>query len=122
MQGATENAELFKSGQYGRLYLEAGVHARGKTFQSWVLPADVLCTGSPRSLGDAVEVYGIVSGNPGWTESYGWLHKGPWEHDFSSLVEQRRLEILKRDYNRYVEQQERKDAEQKRIQRLLAEY
>jgi len=84
MRGAREYAELFgESKQYGKLYLKVGYHARGKTFQIYVTPTDAtVCIGS-----DMVEVYGITDGQPGWTETYGWLHKGPWENDFIKLVE-----------------------------------
>ncbi len=89
MKGAREFAELFKSGQYGRLYITAGGHARGSTFHIQVLPegekavansSNNLCTNA-----DAVEVYGVVAGNPGWTEEYGWLLTGLWCSDFESM-------------------------------------
>lgn len=97
MNGAREFAEMFRTGQHDRLYLVSGHHARGKTFHIYVLPEGVAaesngpCNGPVNS--DAVEVYGIVGGQPGWTESYGWLHKGRWQADFAELVAKRQAEI-----------------------------
>ena len=90
MKGAREYAGLFETGQYGKLYIVSSEHARGKTFRIFILPegeAAVLNGNSNPTLNkDAVEVYGVVSGNPGWTESYGWLHAGKWQEDFNKLV------------------------------------
>lgn len=87
MRGAREYAELFGAEQHGKLYLLPGSHARGRTFHIYVLPSADPITGPPYGVKDAVVVYGIVSGQPGWTESYGWLHRGQWERDFAELVD-----------------------------------
>lgn len=122
MQGAREYAMMFSSGQHGRLYLVRGEHARGKTFHIWVLPSADPLDGMPWSAKDAVEVFGITGGQPGWTETYGWLHRGKWEQDFAKLVEIRQSEIAIA-----VEQREKEkvDSEEKDIKRkamLLAAY
>ena len=97
MQGAREYAVLFESGQYGRLYIASGKHARGRTFRIFVLPEGAVTTEKNHwnapNVPDIVEVFGITSGQPGWTETYGWLHKGPWVEDFMALVEKRREQI-----------------------------
>jgi hypothetical protein len=41
----------------------------------------------------AAEVYGILGGQPGWTEWYGWKRQGPWRQDFERLVGERRAAI-----------------------------
>jgi len=75
MKGAKEYAHLFKTGQYGKLYLVSSSHARGTTFHIQVLPAgEKAKSNGEHSLclnANAVEVYGVVGGNPGWTEEYG---------------------------------------------------
>jgi hypothetical protein len=48
-------------------------------------------------------VYGVVSGQRGWTEVYGWLHDGRWKGLFGEMLEEikekneeaRKLEELK---------------------------
>lgn len=74
MKGAREYSLLFETGQYGRLYITSGSHARGKTFHIQVLPKDELAIPNGDNNAclneDAVEVYGIIGGNPGWTEYY----------------------------------------------------
>jgi hypothetical protein len=75
MKGAREFATLIPSGQYGNLRIDSGRHARGYCFSIFII--------TPHG---ELEVYGIVSGQPGWTEEYGWLYHGPWELDFEKLV------------------------------------
>ena len=125
MEGAREYAEMFRTGQHGRLYFAASRHARGKTFHIYVLPAgEAACPNSdsaPLNEG-AIEVYGVTGGQPGWTETYGWLHRGPWEQDFAALVEQRRAEIEEDAAIYDEERDERKTAEARRIAALLQTY
>ena len=123
MQGAIEYATMFSSGQHGRLYLVRGEHARGKTFHIWVLPSAEPVAGMPPwSVKDSVEVYGITGGQPGWTETYGWLHLGKWEQDFAALVETRRAEIVASIARRDQERADAEAAERQRKAALLASY
>jgi len=122
MKGAREYATMFSSGQHGRLYLVSGEHARGKTFHILVMPAADPVAGSPWAVKDAVEVYGIIGGQPGWTETYGWLHRGKWEQDFYALVEARRAEIAAGIALREREKAEEEDAYIQRKSSLLAAY
>ena len=91
MIGADKYCKLFKSPkQFGRLYVVPGSHARGATFRIYVLPRgeNAIKNGPNAPLNiDAVEVYGIIGGQPGWTESYGWLHEGSWQKDFEAVCE-----------------------------------
>lgn len=121
MNGAREYADIFRSGQHGKLFLASGSHARGRTFHIWVLP-DGVKTDNPWFEPRAVEVYGVTSGQPGWTETYGWLHEGPWQEDFFALVEKRREEIAvaaaQREQKRAVSEAE----VARRKEELLAAY
>jgi hypothetical protein len=122
MQGAREYATMFGSSQHGRLYLVRGEHARGKTFHIWVLPTAEPVAGMPWSVKDAVEVYGITGGQPGWTETYGWLHRGKWEQDFAALAEARRAEIATGVARLEQEKADAEAAERQRKAELLAAY
>ena len=113
MRGAREYANMFKTGQYGRLYIVSGSHARGKTFHIFVLPAGETAIGNgPNNASlnkDAVEVYGIISGQPGWTENYGWIHEGRWIDDFSNLCAVRKcdLENIEADIQRGLSERDK---------------
>ena len=125
MQGARDYATMFRTGQYGRLYLSSHHHARGKTFHIYVLPEGeaALPNGPNKPLNkDAVEVYGITGGQPGWTETYGWLHRGKWQQDFDALVEVRRAEIAAGVARSQQEKAEAEAAERQRKAALLAAY
>ena len=79
MKGAREYVQYLESGVFGRLQIVVGGHSRGRTLHIYVLP-------EPGSLEASVEVYGAISGQPGWNEEYGWLADGPWVADFDKLV------------------------------------
>lgn len=126
MQGAREFSELFSTGQYGRFYFVSGSHARGKTFHIFILPVGANAVPNGNNSAplnkNAVEVYGIVSGQPGWTEKYGWLHHGPWQADFNKIVEGRKSEIFAALKEKERIASENEAATKKRISDLLAAY
>lgn len=122
MKGAREYAMMFKTGQHGKLFLVSGSHARGETFHIWVLPTDEPIKGKPWTVKDAVEVYGITGGQPGWTETYGWLHKGKWQTDFYNLFEVRKQEIEQEKLERLRDQDEKEKSAAERKNALLAAY
>ena len=127
MKGADEYCRLFnKAEQRGRLYLLPHYHARGKTFHIYVLPNGeaVVPNGgfNPPLNKDAVEVYGIVGGQPGWTEVYGWLHEGPWQEDFKTMCYNRERELRLQEKQREVAREKRKEAEAERTAELLGSY
>ncbi len=126
MDGAKRYADLIESGQYGKLYIVSSSHARGKTFHIFILPdgekADPNGGGNPPLNKNAVEVYGIIGGQPGWTERYGWLYKGKWIDDFEILLKEKQSEheVVQ------LRIKELKDSKQKtegeRVSDLLAQY
>lgn len=126
MKGAREFSELFETGQYGRFYIVSGSHARGRTFHIQILPEGekAVANGSQNlcANSNAVEVYGIVSGNPGWTETYGWLHEGKWCEDFETLVSEREKEIELRSKSFEELKEKRQKAESDRVASLLSQY
>jgi len=122
MRGATEYARMFRTGQHGKLYLVSGSHARGETFHIWILPTEEEIKGMPWTVKNAVEVYGITGGQPGWTETYGWLHKGKWQEDFYALVAARMVEIEQAKAEREKAKAEQEAAATERKNALLAAY
>ncbi len=122
MEGANEYARLFKTGQYGRLYIVSGGHARGRTFKIYVLPEGEVAKGNGESNApsndNAVEVYGILGGHPGWTEYYGWIHKGKWCNDFYALVEEKKREKEEAESTK-IEQTEAAQKEKERFEQKL---
>jgi len=126
MKGARQYAEVFETGQHGRLYLVSSCHARGRTFHIYVLPQDEKAipngTSNPPLNNNAVEVYGVTSGHSGWTEVYGWLHEGPWQDDFMTLIDKKRLEFQRKNTAMLGAKAKKEDAEKKRQVDLLATY
>ncbi len=126
MEGATEYANMFKTGQYGKFYLVSASHGRGATFHIQILPeGEKAITNGNANLcrnKNAVEVYGIISGHPGWTEVYGWLHKGKWQEDFKELVIARKKEIAAKREEGADALKNKKEEEAAHISSLLKSY
>ncbi len=123
MNGAREYYDLFAPVvQVGKLYFQTSSHARGKTFHIFMIPDGEKVLGSIYSHKNKVEVYGVISGNPGWTESYGWLHGGPWIDDFNKLVKERREAKNWRETKIKEESEFNKKKEQGRVKKLLDQY
>ena len=93
MEGLHDYCKLFtRPYQFGRLYILPGSHARGQTLHIFVIKKSHIVTDDLWSKGVSVEVFGVVSGQPGRTEKYGWLKQGPWVRDFEDIcVERRRI-------------------------------
>lgn len=113
---------MFKTGQYGKLYFQSSSHARGNTFRIWILPTTETIHDFPWKVEGAVEVYGITGGQPGWTETYGWLHEGKWQQDFYEIVEARELQIKQEMDEKRVAQEEKDRQQEARVKKLLESY
>ena len=126
MKGARMFASLFETGQYGKLYLVSGEHARGKTFRIQVLPKgeEAIPNGSNNLClnKNAVTVYGEIGGHSGWTEYYGWLHNGPWENDLVELVSEVRIRNESKVLERLKRLASEEETEANRVAELLKAY
>ncbi len=72
--------------KWGIVHFLLDHHARGDTFKIWLIDGS-----------EKIEVYGIVSGQPGWTESYGWTKKGTWVKPILQFIMKLEKEIAKYD-------------------------
>lgn len=86
-----DTAPLFESQCFGPLYIVSGRHARGRTFYAYLLDPGQTLKPSPYGgnnrhpdLRDDQEIFGIVRGQPGWTEEYGWKMEHPSVQDGSA--------------------------------------
>lgn len=126
MQGARQYSELLTTEQVGRLYIVMGHHARGYTLQIFVLPeGEAALPNGPNNAclnSNAVEVYGVIAGQRGWTEEYGWLHRGPWCEDFQALVKDRAEKRLAKQQAQAANIKAVREAEEKRMRSLLSTY
>ena len=127
MKGADDFCDVFpQSEQIGRLYILPSSHARGRTFRIYVLPENekVIENGgiNPPLNGDAVEVYGVISGQLGWTEVYGWLYKGRFIEDFSTILNKRVQLKQEGNLKRNAKIEKEKEREVNRKLDLLSTY
>lgn len=125
MQGADKYYNLFsgKSQQIGRLFFQFHTHARGKCFELFLLPEGVSVKSSTISgTKDAIEVYGMTGGQRGWTETYGWTHKGKWQDDFNDIIEQKELEVKASNIRRKIEVEANEAERKEKVNGLLSSY
>lgn len=127
MNGADEYCSVFRdTEQFGKILVVPSSHARGATFNIYILSDGVeynkkTCE-SPQYRKDSVEVYGIIGGSPGWTEYYGWIHKGAWCKDFENIYKKRKSEIEQNNINRLKKIKEREAKEKELKKSLLDNY
>ena len=112
MQGARDYNNLIKKGErlglveqinsniyrHNNLVFLLGEHARGKTFQMYAVDGnnfDNSCVKYASVGCEKLEVYGILGGQNGWTEFYGWKEEGKWQDTFEQLCIQIEDEIDK---------------------------
>ena len=123
MVQGTEAAAYLKTGRYGDLYVQIDRHARGKTLHVFVLSEHFNeSADAPQFSQDAVEVYGIICGQPGWTEQYGWIRKGPWVEDFEALVADAKEAIRIKDEKEKAIRQEIAMKKEQYKEQILAAY
>lgn len=114
MNGARELGELFGCGEFasGKLLIHSGEHARGRYFHIYVLGDD----------GSKTEVYGILGGHPGWTEYYGWLHKGKWQDDFAEVCKRQKQAVEEHKAALIAKEEARQRDEKKKLAERLTAY
>ncbi len=126
MKGAREYANLFRTGQYGKLYITSGSHARGSTFRIQILPDNEKAEPNGENNqclnGEAVTVYGTLGGQPGWTEYYGWIHSGEWQEDFYRLVVSKKNKIKENAIAFSKEVDKKEKSELFKTKNLLSNY
>jgi hypothetical protein len=123
MQGAKEYAELFTTGQYGRLYMQADIRDDGRrTFRIWVVPASAQFRDTMSRIRASVEVYGIVSGANTGNETYGWLRRGRWVADVEAMAGELRAQAVTLAAARTQAIADAAAAEEARIAEVLASY
>lgn len=110
--------------RFNNLIFNISYHARGTTLHIYVVDNDFdesLVKYTCLNQND-LEVFGITGGQPGWTETYGWLHKGKWIDSFNDLldmIKDRKAEADTKNELRKSEQDKKsKELEQEKIDRF----
>ena len=103
-------------GGYGEGYKENNIvfilseHARGKTFNIWVYETSDI----QDALNDEhLEVYGVTSGNLGWTEAYGWLVNGSWKNIIEGYFSYLEQEIHNIEESNQIQANKQKEKDKK---------
>ena len=62
-------------------------HARGRTLDIYLIEDEDVLRENGLFYCDKVKVYGMVSGQPGWTDKYGWIIEGNWCEYINGILE-----------------------------------
>lgn len=89
--------------RWGNVLFVIASHARGNTFFIYLIDEN----------NKLFKVYGITGGQPGWTETYGWLHKGTWTKPILAYLRKLERDITIHDENE-AEKDRREQAEANR--------
>lgn len=114
-----EYADLFPTGQYGRLYISSRRFSCGTGFQIQVLPAGEAAEpgydGGPCENSGAVLVYE----HTGESKECGWIYRGPWIEDFEAMAKQKfenwEAQIIEAQKREYLAKKEREVRDLKRL-------
>lgn len=93
---------------YNNFIFVTSSHARGKCFNIFLVE-DINMSDEELKT-SAFKVYGVVGGQRGWTEEYGWTHKGKWCMPILKYLKDLQIEIEQHDLtiaeNKRLKQQE----------------
>ncbi len=121
-----EYVRLFETGQCGRFYIVIDDTARGPEINIWVVPEGVTIEPPIYGRKDVVKVYGVISGQSGWSPQEGWIHRGKWVEDFNKITEERKTKESEIKAEQLAEQlregQDEAELELERVNELLASY
>ncbi len=70
-------------------------HARGKCFEIYLIDNTNITDEELKQ--NAFEVYGIISGQLGWTEEYGWKYEGKWVNSILNYLLELENEIIQHE-------------------------
>ena len=86
-------------------------HARGKTLDIYIVKNEDDLRKNGLNGCDSLKVYGMVSGQCGWTEKYGWIVEGSWCKFINDILEK----------SLFFYEQNKKEAEAKEQQKKIEE-
>lgn len=87
------------------IIIASGDHARGRTVHIFLVDNEDYI-GNIINCPGKLEVYGVVSGQPGWNEEYGWIHSGSWVKVIERIIDNVLIEIEQKEYEVFNENQE----------------
>jgi len=94
-------------------------HARGKCFKIWIYENDNI-KGTLKD--NHLEVYGITGGQPGWTETYGWLHNGSWVKYITNYFQQLEKLIYEEGHKNEIAADKTEEIRKKNIQNKIDKF
>lgn len=97
-------------------------HARGRTLDIYLVEDENVLRENGLFYCDSVKVYGMVSGQPGWTDKYGWIIEGNWCEYINGILE-KSIELHNQNQlNDEREKQQKKIDERKTLEARAKEF
>jgi hypothetical protein len=105
--------------KYKNIVFILSTHARGKCFKIWIYENENI----QDTLRDShLEVYGVTGGNPGWTETYGWLHEGSWIKYIDNYFKHLETLIYNEEHKAEIEADIRKQNQMNNLQNKVNKF
>jgi len=98
----------------GNIIYVTSSHARGECFHIYLIEDTNYTDEQIRN--NAFEVYGIIGGQPGWTEEYGWLREGAWVGPILKYLNNLEKQNENIENNKYKEQLKLKSEKDKKAE------
>jgi hypothetical protein len=104
---------------YNNFVFVTSSHARGKCLHIFLI--DKQYQDDEEIKSNAFEVFGIVGGQPGWTEEYNWLHEphGKWVLPITRYLGNLQSEADTLDHENMMKRGEQKKEEKRKLQQKI---
>ena len=112
--------EIEHNQYYGNhIVFDFGEHARGKTLEIYLIENENELKAKGLYHTKRVEVYGMVCGQRGWTECYGWKIQGKWV-DFCNDILEKAVQLHKEKCENFARMQKENEENKKKEEREFA--
>lgn len=120
--------KLYDKSTHGYIYygnhtvFNFDAHARGKTLDIYLVKNEDVLKENGLYYCDSLKVYGMVSGQCGWTEKYGWIEEGSWCKYINGILEKSLFFYEQNKKKAEANEKQRKIEEREKIENRAKEF
>lgn len=120
--------KLYDKSVHGCIYygnhtvFEFDQHARGRTLNIYIIKNEDVLRDNGLYYCDSLKVYGMVSGQCGWDEKYGWIVEGIWCKYINNILETSLFLYEQNKEKAEAEERQRKIEKREKIENRAKEF